>query len=205
MRKTLRSIALFFLGRRTLKRRGSGILNMIKSDEMLKTALVMRWFVAAEHCSTLVSTRWRRLDVQHTGVCRDGPVLVEWPTPNGEVQQLHNNLGRGLEKIIIMKCGTYKGYSDIYGCAYDNSTLWKNKCHSSVHDEKAGLDEPYGQYLHLFHNQDELGAIDASLYLFIGELVNVLPWFDQIAACTYDSMHNRNENGVGGLVHISHW
>jgi hypothetical protein len=46
---------LFFFGRRTLKRRGSGILNMITSDDILNTALVMRWFVAAEHCSTLVS------------------------------------------------------------------------------------------------------------------------------------------------------
>jgi hypothetical protein len=55
MRKTLNRIALFFFGRRTLKRRGSGILNMITSDDILNTALVMRWFVAAEHCSILVS------------------------------------------------------------------------------------------------------------------------------------------------------
>jgi hypothetical protein len=104
-----------------------------------------------------------------------------------------------------MKRYTYKGYSDIYGRAYNNSPLWKNKCHSSVHDEKTGFDEPYGQDLHLFHNQDKLGAIDASLYLFATELVNVLPWFDEVAACTHDAMHNRNENGVGGLVCISHW
>jgi hypothetical protein len=55
MRKTLKSIALFFLGSRTRNRRGSGILNMIRSDEMLNTALVMRWFVAAEHWPTLIS------------------------------------------------------------------------------------------------------------------------------------------------------
>jgi hypothetical protein len=47
--KTPSNIALFFLGSFTLKRSGSGIAMIIKSEEMLRTAFVIRWFVAAEH------------------------------------------------------------------------------------------------------------------------------------------------------------
>ena len=32
-------------------RRGSGMQSIIMSDEILKTALVIRWWIAAEHCS----------------------------------------------------------------------------------------------------------------------------------------------------------
>jgi hypothetical protein len=75
--------------------------------------------------------------------------------PNSEVEQLHNNLGPRSEENFTMKCGTYECYTNIYGCTYDNSALWKNKRHPSIHDKKACFDEPYGQDLHLFHNQDE--------------------------------------------------
>lgn len=44
-----RRTALFFPGRRTLKRSGMGMLIIMRSEEMLRTALVIRWFVAAEH------------------------------------------------------------------------------------------------------------------------------------------------------------
>jgi hypothetical protein len=55
IKKTLMRMALFFFGKRTLNKRGIGILMMITSEDMLNTALVMRWFVAAEHCSTLIN------------------------------------------------------------------------------------------------------------------------------------------------------
>lgn len=42
-------INLFFFGKRTLNKRGIGMLRMMRSELMLNTALVMRWFVAAEH------------------------------------------------------------------------------------------------------------------------------------------------------------
>lgn len=42
-------MALFFLGSLTLKRRGIGIAMIMISEEMLRTAFVMRWLVAAEH------------------------------------------------------------------------------------------------------------------------------------------------------------
>jgi hypothetical protein len=42
MRKTLTSIALFFFGKRTLNRRGIGMLIIMRSEDMLNTALVMR-------------------------------------------------------------------------------------------------------------------------------------------------------------------
>ena len=55
MQKMKKRMNLVFFGKRTLKRRGMGMQMMIRSLEMLKTALVMRWFVAAEHCSDIVS------------------------------------------------------------------------------------------------------------------------------------------------------
>jgi hypothetical protein len=42
IQKITKRIVLFFFGRRTLKSSGMGMLRMIKSLEMLKTALVMR-------------------------------------------------------------------------------------------------------------------------------------------------------------------
>jgi hypothetical protein len=51
IRKMANRIVLFFFGRRTLNKRGRGMEMMIRSELILKTALVMRWFVAAEHCS----------------------------------------------------------------------------------------------------------------------------------------------------------
>jgi hypothetical protein len=53
--KLLTSTTLFFIGKRTLKRRGIGMLRMMRSEEMLKTAFVIKWFVAAEHCSDIIS------------------------------------------------------------------------------------------------------------------------------------------------------
>jgi hypothetical protein len=46
------SMILFFLVcKRTLKSTGIGMLMMIRSEDTLKTVLVMRWCVAAEHCA----------------------------------------------------------------------------------------------------------------------------------------------------------
>jgi hypothetical protein len=42
---------LFFLGSLTLNNIGIGKRIMMISVEMLKTAFVIRWFVAAEHCT----------------------------------------------------------------------------------------------------------------------------------------------------------
>jgi hypothetical protein len=62
MRKTLMSIALFFFGKRTLNKRGIGMVIIIRSEDMFKTAFVMRWLVAAEHCSDFVSGSNRKLE-----------------------------------------------------------------------------------------------------------------------------------------------
>jgi hypothetical protein len=42
MRKIAKRIVLFFFGRRTLKSSGKGMLSIIRSLEMLKTALTIR-------------------------------------------------------------------------------------------------------------------------------------------------------------------
>jgi hypothetical protein len=42
-------LAHFRGGRRDVIRRGKGIAIIMRSEEMLKTALVMRWCIAAEH------------------------------------------------------------------------------------------------------------------------------------------------------------
>lgn len=55
MQKMRPRMILFFFGKRTLNRSGMGMLMMIKSLDMLNTAFVMRWFVAAEHCSAIIS------------------------------------------------------------------------------------------------------------------------------------------------------
>jgi hypothetical protein len=44
------STALFLRGSWTLNRRGMGMQMIIRSEERFRTAFVMRWFVAAEHC-----------------------------------------------------------------------------------------------------------------------------------------------------------
>ena len=51
IQKTLPRIVLFFAGNLTLNRRGIGIRIIMISEEILKTALVIRWWIAAEHCS----------------------------------------------------------------------------------------------------------------------------------------------------------
>lgn len=56
MQKIRPKMILFFIGKRTLNRSGMGMQMMIKSLEMLNTAFVMRWFVAAEHCFELGGT-----------------------------------------------------------------------------------------------------------------------------------------------------
>jgi hypothetical protein len=52
MRNIPNKIALFFFGSFTLKSKGIGMQMMIKSEEMLRTAFVIKWFEAAEHCAT---------------------------------------------------------------------------------------------------------------------------------------------------------
>jgi len=44
-----------FLVRGSLEvmRRGRGMQSIIMSEEMLKTALVIKWWIAAEHCTAL--------------------------------------------------------------------------------------------------------------------------------------------------------
>ena len=51
IQKTPPRIALFFAGNLTLNRRGIGIRIIMISEEILKTALVIRWWIAVEHCS----------------------------------------------------------------------------------------------------------------------------------------------------------
>lgn len=51
MRNTAINPALFFLGSLTLNNIGIGKIMIIISVEMLKIAFVIRWFVAAEHCT----------------------------------------------------------------------------------------------------------------------------------------------------------
>jgi hypothetical protein len=50
--------------------------------------------------------------------------------------------------------------------------------HSIVHNEKASLDKPYGQDLHLFHDKDELGAIDSVLDLCAAIPGDILAWWN---------------------------
>jgi hypothetical protein len=50
------SMILFFFGKRTLKSTGIGMLMMIRSEDTLKTVLVMRWCVAAEHCAKEINS-----------------------------------------------------------------------------------------------------------------------------------------------------
>lgn len=81
--------------------------------------------------------------------------------------------------------------------------LWENKGHSSVHDEKACLDSPDSQDLHLFHNQDELRAIDAIINLSSAEIRDIFSRFDEIATGLHNTMHDRYEHGVCGLWYAS--
>jgi hypothetical protein len=121
-------------------------------------------------------------DGQPTRVCGNSPVLVERTTPYDEVKHFHDDLGEESEESFTMQHGTYECYSNIYRCGYDNPALRENRRHPFVHDEKACFDEPYGQDLHLFHYQDELGAMDTSLDLFTAKLGDIFPWLDEIAA-----------------------
>lgn len=57
--------ALFFFGSFTLKRRGIGMEMIIKSEEILRTAFVIKWFVAAEHWRDDVGTAQYWLNGRH--------------------------------------------------------------------------------------------------------------------------------------------
>jgi hypothetical protein len=70
------NITLFFFGRRTRNSRGTGMLSMIRSEEMFNTAFVIKWFVAALHCAIPVNHGFRKCDEQLTrGGWSDLPVL----------------------------------------------------------------------------------------------------------------------------------
>lgn len=49
--KTPQRMAFFLTVRLDLRKIGRGMMMIMMSEEMLKTAFVMRWFVAAEHCA----------------------------------------------------------------------------------------------------------------------------------------------------------
>lgn len=87
-------MTLFFFGKRTLNNSGIGMLSMIKSDETLNTVLVMRWLVAAEHCSktwsVLLNGHFNRS--RHTRIWWNGPILIERPTPYTKIKDLHGYL-----------------------------------------------------------------------------------------------------------------
>jgi hypothetical protein len=105
----------------------------------------------------------------------------------------------GSENNFICGRDTYKCYSDVYGCAYNDVALRKDKSHSSVHDEKARFDEPYGQDLHLFDNQYELRAIDATIDLGSAEFRNVLSRFNEVTTCEHQLMHDGYQDSVCDL------
>lgn len=88
------STAFVFMGSLTLKSKGIGIAMMIRSDDMFKTAFVIRWFVAAEHWAVGdISIRaLTRKCLEHTAICWYRPVLIEWSAPHAQIQDFHNNL-----------------------------------------------------------------------------------------------------------------
>jgi hypothetical protein len=135
-------INLFFFGKRTLNKRGIGMLRMMRSELMLNTALVMRWFVAAEHCAVTVSVAHKNVTSARTGVGRYCPVLVERPAPYAEVQNLHDH-----------KCD-----SDVNRRGDDQLPLWQDSSHAEIHNEQTCLDQPDGGDLHLLYSQNVLGS-----------------------------------------------
>lgn len=67
------------------------MLRMMRSELILNTALVMRWFVAAEHCAEFVSRAiWDAVDTL-TRVRGYGKVLVERTAPYAKIENLHDN------------------------------------------------------------------------------------------------------------------
>lgn len=62
--KTPTKISFFLHFSRDCRKMGIGMRIIMMSDEMLSTALVMRWFVAAEHCAEkdAVTMTWCRHD-----------------------------------------------------------------------------------------------------------------------------------------------
>jgi hypothetical protein len=71
-------IVLFFFGNLTLNRRGIGIAIIMISEEMLSTALVIKWFVAAEHCAGVRMSVMIMCFTQkniHTAPRGDSPIL----------------------------------------------------------------------------------------------------------------------------------
>lgn len=56
----------FFLGAMFMcKKMGIGMAIMNKSEEMFRTALVIRWFVAAEHWTMVMEWVWVIINQQH--------------------------------------------------------------------------------------------------------------------------------------------
>jgi hypothetical protein len=105
----------------------------------------------------------------------------------------------GSENSFTCRRDTYKCYSDIYGCAYNDVALRKDESHSPVHDEKARFDEPYGQDLHLFDDQYELRAMDATIDLGSTEFRDVFSGFNEVTTCEHHLMHDRYQDSVCGL------
>lgn len=72
-------------------RSGKGMHSMITSEEILKTALVIRWLIAAEHWTNFVSTRFNEHKGPHTVINRYLPIILYRSTPHPPVQNLHGD------------------------------------------------------------------------------------------------------------------
>lgn len=94
---------------------------------------------------------------------------------------------------------THESYASINGRGENDFTLRKNARHTRIHDEKARFDKPNGQDLHLFHDQNKLGAINACLDLIMSEFRDVLSWFDEVTTRLHNLMHDRYQNSISRL------
>lgn len=104
------------------------------------------------------------LTTARTGVSRYCPVLIEWPAPNAEVQNLHE----------------HKRDSDVNRRGDDQLPLGQDSSHAEIHDEQTCFDQPDGSDLHLLYNQDVLGSGHSSADFGFRVLGNIVTGGNEI-------------------------
>lgn len=157
------------------------------SDEILKTALVIRWWIAAEHwtgvkliigCSSIVETLWGK----HAIICGDSPILWKRPAPYSEVQDLHEDPGE----------------EDITGQAFDDELLFQAIGHLVVHQQQAHFAAPSDRDHGLFDDEHHLRPIDASLDRLRCQVVKIIRRY-KIRVDMSNNVHERNQDRIKAL------
>lgn len=130
--KKIPSRTIFFSsGILTLNTSDKGMSMITMPENIFKDALVMRWLIITEQWAVLSVNPVRGVLGELTAVSRDGPILLERPTPYGEPQDLHHKLAA--KRVSTQVIEAQDQYSGTYVA---NRNVNRHSLHSEVQGQK---------------------------------------------------------------------